>query len=129
MPIDNSSLMSLKYNVSVKRQKLTHCLWANLTPDMLTTIVDRLDITNSMRLPSICTSWASTLCPYLPTFPPFRRDKPIPWLLLSAHNLETDTNRTELTFYDLVTTTSYYIPTPIPSISDHNCWAPTRDGW
>ncbi|KAJ4794140.1 F-box family protein [Rhynchospora pubera] len=112
--------------------KLMKCSssWVNLPPELLTTILDRLDISSSIRLAAVCASLAATIRTCLPATPPYRPDKPIPWLLLSAQKSKTgpNPNRTILTFYDLPTSTSYSVPTPIPSLNTHR-WLSSKKGW
>ncbi|XP_078149463.1 F-box protein At2g05970-like [Carex rostrata] len=102
--------------------------WASLPPDLLLSIANRLDITTFIRLSAVCISWASTIRPCLPSFPPFCRDQPIPWLLCSAQTSDTGPNHSELTFYDLSTAAYYSVRIPIPSLCGHQ-WLGSYKGW
>ncbi|KAF3338327.1 F-box protein [Carex littledalei] len=105
----------------------TPCSWANLPPDLLLCIADRLDATTFIRLTAVCTSWASTIHPYLPSFPPIRRNQPVPWLLCYAQSSNTG-NCTNLTFYDLGTAAYYSLRIPIPSLRGHH-WMGSYKDW
>lgn len=102
--------------------------WANIPLDLLLRIAKRLDITATIRLSAMRTSWASTILPHCSSIPPFRADQPIPWLLISPQKSKTDPNSTDLTFYDLITTTSYSVPVSIPSLCSHHWWSSNK-GW
>ncbi|KAJ4744907.1 F-box domain containing protein [Rhynchospora pubera] len=113
-----------------KRSHTSYPSWVSLPPELLAAIVDRLDITSSIRLSAVCTSWATAIRPHLPTIPPLRPDQHShPWLLLSARNSETVPDRsTDLAFYDLLSNTSFSVPTSIPSLCRHN-WLSSNKGW
>ncbi|XP_078165502.1 putative F-box protein At4g17565 [Carex rostrata] len=102
--------------------------WANLLPDLLLSIANRLDVTTSIQLAAVCTSWASTLRPWLPSFPPICHDQPIPWLLCSARKSNTNPNYSVLTFYDLHTTVYFYIRVPIALLCEHH-WVGSYKDW
>ncbi|KAF3322080.1 F-box protein [Carex littledalei] len=102
--------------------------WASLPPDLLLSIANSLDVTTFIRLSAVCISWASTIRPCLPSFPPFRRDQPIPWLLCSAQKSDTGPNHSDLTFYDLITAVYYSVQIPVPSFCDHQ-WLGSYKGW
>ncbi|XP_078165508.1 F-box protein At2g05970-like [Carex rostrata] len=106
----------------------TSSSWANLLPDVVLSIMDHIDITTSIRLSAVCTSWASTIRHCLPSFPPMHRDPPVPWLLISAKNSNMNINRTDLTFYDLSTDSYFTIWIPIPSLCEHH-WMCSYKGW
>ncbi|KAJ3709310.1 hypothetical protein LUZ61_013015 [Rhynchospora tenuis] len=114
--------------LSVVSQIETFSSWANLPPDLLRSIVDRLDDVDSIRLFTVCTSWASIIRPDLPSFAPFRRNDPIPLLLLFAQNSNTDPNCTDLNFYNLATATSYSVPVSIPFHCFYH-WLGHKNGW
>ncbi|KAF3338326.1 F-box protein [Carex littledalei] len=106
----------------------TSSSWANLLPDLLLSIANRLDVTTSIRLAAVCTSWASTLRPCLPSFPPICHDQPIPWLLCSARKSDANPNYSVLTFYDLSTAIYFYVRIPIPLLCEHH-WVGSYKGW
>ncbi|XP_078148866.1 uncharacterized protein LOC144544284 [Carex rostrata] len=125
--------------------------WANLPADLLLLIADKLDVTTSIRLSSVCISWASTILPGLPSFPPFLPSlQSIPWLLCSAKKSNTTTNTTGpgpnrseseseshdelITFYDFSTAAYYSVRIPIPSFSFSfsfcvHQWLGSYKGW
>ncbi|KAJ3694670.1 hypothetical protein LUZ60_000047 [Juncus effusus] len=97
--------------------------WAGLQPDLLASIGNLLDAVSCLRCSAVCTSWAAALRPDLP---PVRLDQPLPWLLLSAQNLESNPTNTTFAFYDVVTRKSCRIP--IRALQGQR-WLGSNDGW
>ncbi|XP_078153155.1 putative F-box protein At4g17565 [Carex rostrata] len=102
--------------------------WANLLPDLLLSITDNFDVTTSIRLSTVCTSWASTIIPYLPSFPLMHHNQPIPWLLCSARNSNINPSCSVFTFYDVSNAKYFDVQIPIPSLCEHH-WMGSYKGW
>ncbi|XP_078165510.1 uncharacterized protein LOC144560207 [Carex rostrata] len=113
---------------SVEVQSHTTRPWADIPPDLLLPIAKRLDLTTAIRLSAVRTAWAPTILPCFASIPSFHPNQPIPWLLISIQKSETQPNYTDFTFYDLITATYYSIPTPIPSLNNHQ-WYCSNKGW
>ena len=122
-------MLTMNRSVFVHRMSSqTSYSWANLPHDLLFSITENLDVTTTIRLSAVCTSWASKIHPCLPSFPSIRCDQPIPWLLCSARNSDTNPNCSVLTFYDLSTTAYFYVRIPIPSLYEHQ-WMGSYKSW
>lgn len=104
--------------------------WEDLPSDLLISILDHLDILSCINVSSVCTTWSSTLMPRLPSFPRFRHDQPIPWLLRYTCTSEETTSITKFIFYNASTDTSHLITSPI-SLSSFECthWLGSNFGW
>ncbi|KAF3331995.1 F-box protein SKIP23-like protein [Carex littledalei] len=104
--------------------------WTDLPSDLLISISDRLDILSCLRCSAVCTTWASTIRPRLPTLPLFCLEQPIPWLLLYAGASKYDPDHTDFIFYNLTTATSYCIPSLIPFSSIERArFLGSNSGW
>lgn len=106
--------------------------WADLPSDLLIEISNRLDILSCLRLSAVCTTWASTICPRLPTgtLPPFCLEQPVPWLLLDAGTSKHNPDHMDFIFYNLTTATSYCIHSSIPfSSTCYHRFLGSNSGW
>lgn len=104
--------------------------WDDLPSELLISISNCLDILSCLRFSAVCTTWASTVRPRLPTLPSFRLDQRIPWLLIYADISKYNPDHTDFTFYDLTTATSHSIHSPIPFSSfNSSYWLSSNCSW
>ncbi|KAF3338328.1 putative F-box protein [Carex littledalei] len=104
--------------------------WNDLPSDLLISISNRLDILSCIHFSAVCTAWSSTLRPRLPTFPRFRHDRPIPWILYGGTQKYPFIDITKFNFYDVSKDISYRITSPILLSSFYNThWLGSNFGW